>query len=73
MGDVLIDAGQLQAAAEAEYRRRLLESPDSSSGHTKLANALLRQQKLPEAGAELREALRIEPNSSGPIATWDGC
>jgi len=62
MGDVLMDAGQLQGA-ETEYRKALATNTDSSPGHTKLANALLRQQKLPEAGAELREALRIDPKS----------
>jgi tetratricopeptide (TPR) repeat protein len=62
MGDVLMDAGQLQAA-EAAYRKALLGGPGSSAGHTRLANALLVQERMPEAGAELREALRIDPNS----------
>jgi len=62
IGDVLLDASQLQDA-EKEYRTALAANADSSPGHIKLANALLRQQKLPEAGDELREALRIDPAS----------
>ena len=60
MGDVLMDAGQPQAA-EAEYRKALQGNAGLSAGHTKLANALLAQQRMPEAGTELREALRIDP------------
>lgn len=62
VGDVLMDAGQPQAA-EAEYRKALQGNAGSSAGHTKLANALLAQQQIPEAAAELREALRIDPAS----------
>jgi tetratricopeptide (TPR) repeat protein len=60
MGDVLMDAGQDEAAA-AEYRKALLGIPGSSSGHTRLANTLRFQGRLEEAVAELREALRMDP------------
>src|SRR6185369_10061105 len=68
IGDVLTDAGDIEAA-EAEYRKALSGNPGSSSGLTKLANVLRLEGKLPEAVAELREALRIDPNS--PAAHTD--
>jgi tetratricopeptide (TPR) repeat protein len=68
MGDVLADAGQPEAAG-AEYRKALSVNANSSSGHTRLANALRLEGKLPEAVAELREALRIDSNS--PAAHTD--
>jgi tetratricopeptide (TPR) repeat protein len=63
MGDVLMDAGQDDAAI-AEYRKALRGTPDSSSGHLKLANALRFQGQLADAVAELREALRKDPSSA---------
>ena len=66
-------------AAEAEYRKALSGNPSSSLGHIKLANALLSEGKLPDAIAELREALRIDPMSAAahtdpitttPATTW---
>ncbi|MEO8257466.1 MAG: tetratricopeptide repeat protein [Acidobacteriota bacterium] len=63
MGDVLMDAGQSEAAAAA-YRKGLAANPESSAGHIKLANTLRFEGKLSEAVAELREALRIDANSA---------
>lgn len=62
MGDVLMDAGEVEAA-EAEYRKALSGNSGSGSGHTRLANVLRLEGELPEAIAELREALRLDPKS----------
>jgi tetratricopeptide (TPR) repeat protein len=63
MGDLLVDAGEPEAA-EAEYRKALLADPDSSSVRTRLAEALRLQGQFAEAIAELREAIRIEPGAA---------
>jgi len=63
MGDVLAITDEWEAA-EAEYRKALQESSDSSSGHIRLAGALRQKGKNPEAIAELREAIRLQPNSA---------
>jgi tetratricopeptide (TPR) repeat protein len=62
MGDVLIDASELERA-EAEYRTAILAHADSASEHSKLGNALLLQSKFTEAQTELREALRLDARS----------
>jgi tetratricopeptide (TPR) repeat protein len=64
MGDTLIEAGHPPEAAEAAYRQALLLAPASSSAHIKLAEALRREDRLPEAVAELREALRLDASSA---------
>ena len=58
MGDVLADADDVEGAA-AEYRKGLGADPQSSAGHARLANALRAGGNLPEAVAELREAIRL--------------
>jgi tetratricopeptide (TPR) repeat protein len=63
MGDLLIDAGEPEAA-EAEYRKALLADSDSSSVRTRLAEALRLQGKFADAIAELREAIRLEPGAA---------
>jgi len=60
MGDILIDALEPEAA-EAEFRKALSVRADSSSGRTKLAEALRLQGKFDEAVMELREVVRVEP------------
>jgi tetratricopeptide (TPR) repeat protein len=67
LGDLLIDAQQPEAA-EAEYRKALAGTTDSSAGHTKLAEALRLQGGFDEAVAELREALRLAPGFSRAYA-----
>jgi len=62
MGDVLIDARELETA-EAEYRTALAANPNASSGHWRLGNALLLQSEFTEAEAELREAIRLDGRS----------
>jgi tetratricopeptide (TPR) repeat protein len=62
MGDVLIDARELETA-EAEYRKALAANPNSSSGHWRLGNALLLQSEFTNAEAELREAIRLDSRS----------
>jgi tetratricopeptide (TPR) repeat protein len=63
MGDVWLDARQLQSA-ETEYRKALSGDPDSGAAeHTKLAETLRLQGKFPEAVAELKEALHRQSNS----------
>jgi tetratricopeptide (TPR) repeat protein len=62
MGDVLVDARELETA-EAEYRTALTADSSSSSGHWRLGNALLLQSELTEAEAEFREALRLDGRS----------
>jgi tetratricopeptide (TPR) repeat protein len=63
MGDVLSDAGDVEAA-ETEYRKALAIDSASSFGHARLAGALRLKGNLSEAIAELREALRIDPASA---------
>jgi tetratricopeptide (TPR) repeat protein len=63
MGDLALDALEPEAA-EAEFRKARLVEAESSSGRTKLAEALRLQGKFDEAVAELREALRINPKSA---------
>jgi tetratricopeptide (TPR) repeat protein len=60
MGDILVDALEPEAA-EAEFRKALSVRTDSSSGRTKLAEALRLQGKFDEAVMELREVVRVEP------------
>jgi len=60
MGDILVDALEPEAA-EAEFRKALSVRADSSSGRTKLAEALRLQGKFDEAVTELREVVRVEP------------
>ena len=60
MGDILVDALEPEAA-EAEFRKALSVRADSSSGRTKLAEALRLQGKFDEAVMELREVVRVEP------------
>lgn len=62
MGDLLIDAADAEAA-EAEFREALTGEP-SALLRTKLAEALRLQGRFPEAVAELREAIRLEPGSA---------
>ena len=64
MGDMLLDAGQPEAA-EAEYRKALAASQNSSIAHHKLAEVLRLQGKFDESIAELRETLRLNPKSAG--------
>jgi len=62
MGDLLIDASEPEAA-EVEFRKALAGG-DSASVRTKLAETLRLQGEFPEAIAELREAIRLEPSSA---------
>ena len=63
MGDLFLDALEPEAAEEEFRKARSVES-ESSTGRTKLAEALRLQGKFDEAIAELREALRIDPASA---------
>jgi tetratricopeptide (TPR) repeat protein len=63
MGDVLVDAQELDAAA-TEYRKALEMNPDSSWNHARLGNALLLDGSLGEAQSELREALGLDASSA---------
>jgi tetratricopeptide (TPR) repeat protein len=63
MGDLFLDALEPEAA-EAEFRKARLVEAESSSGRTKLAEALRLQGKFDEAIVELRAALRIDPSSA---------
>ena len=63
MGDLALDALEPEAA-EAEFRQARSVDAESSSGRTKLAEALRLQGRFDEAIAELREALRIDPASA---------
>jgi tetratricopeptide (TPR) repeat protein len=62
LGDFYLDDLEPEAA-EAEFRKARLVDAESSSGRTKLAEALRLQGKFDEAVVELREALRIDPRS----------
>jgi tetratricopeptide (TPR) repeat protein len=62
-GDVLVDAGQPEAA-EQEYRRAVRLDPESTDARVKLAEALRLQGKGLEAVAELRRALRVDAKSA---------
>jgi tetratricopeptide (TPR) repeat protein len=68
MGDVLLDAGDVEPAI-TEYRKALAMNPNSSSGHAKLANALREDGEVLQATAEIKEALRLDPNS--PVSHTD--
>jgi tetratricopeptide (TPR) repeat protein len=63
MGDFYLDALEPEAA-EAEFRKARLVEPASSSGRTKLAEALRLQGRFDEAVTELNEALRLDPASA---------
>ena len=63
MGDMLLDAGQPEAA-EVEYRKALAADQDSSLAHHKFAEVLRLQGKFTESIAELRETLRLNPKSA---------
>lgn len=63
MGDLFLDSLEPEAAEEEFLKARSVE-PDSSSGRTKLAEALRLQGRFDEAVDELREALRIDPKSA---------
>jgi len=63
LGDLFLDELEPEAA-EAEFRKARLVDAESSSGRTKLAEALRLQGKFDEAIAELRSALRIDPKSA---------
>jgi tetratricopeptide (TPR) repeat protein len=60
MGDLHLDALEPEAAEEHFREARSVE-PQSSSGRTKLAEALRLQGRFDEAVDELRAALRIDP------------
>jgi tetratricopeptide (TPR) repeat protein len=60
MGDVLVEAEQVETA-EAEYRRALTAAAPSSIGRTKLAAALRLQGEMAKALAELEAARRLDP------------
>jgi len=62
LGDLLIDAQQLEAA-EAEFTKALARA-NTGAFQTKLAEALRLQGKFDEAVAALREALRLEATSA---------
>ena len=59
LGDLQVEARQPEAA-EAAFRQSLAAA-DTAAGRTRLAEALRLQGKFPEAIAELREAIRIDP------------
>jgi tetratricopeptide (TPR) repeat protein len=61
MGDVLTDAKDLDAA-EAEYRKGIALA-DSAWAHARLGNALLLDGAFADAETQLREALRLDPQS----------
>ena len=63
LGDFFLDALEPEAA-EVEFRKARLVDAESSSGRTKLAEALRLQGRFDEAIAELRAALRIDPSSA---------
>jgi len=66
MGDVLIDARELETA-EAEYRKAFSGNPGNSGSallHGKLGNALLLQSKFGDAQAELRESIRLDATAA---------
>jgi tetratricopeptide (TPR) repeat protein len=63
LGDFFLDALEPEAA-EVEFRKARLVDAESSSGRTKLAEALRLQGQFDEAIAELRAALRIDPSSA---------
>jgi tetratricopeptide (TPR) repeat protein len=59
MGDLAVEAREPDAA-EAEFRKAVLAA-DSAMARTRLAEALRLQGKFPDAIAQLREAIRIDP------------
>ena len=63
------EAGETLEAAVVAGREAIRLKPDAASAHANLARALLRQDKLDEAIAELRTVKRLEPNHS---FTWPG-
>lgn len=63
MGDFYLDDLEPEAA-EAEFRKARQVEPASSSGRTKLAEALRLQGRFDEAVTELNEALRLDPSSA---------
>jgi tetratricopeptide (TPR) repeat protein len=63
MGDLFLDALEPEAAEE-EFRKARSVDADSSTGRTKLAEALRLQGRFDEAVDELREALRLDPKSA---------
>jgi tetratricopeptide (TPR) repeat protein len=63
MGDLFLDVLEPESA-EAEFRKARLVDPESSSGRTKLAEALRLQGRFDEAIDELRAVLRIDQASA---------
>jgi tetratricopeptide (TPR) repeat protein len=64
MGDALMESDQPLEIAEQEYRQALVLSPASTAARVKLAEAIRREGRTPEAVTELREAVRRDPNSA---------
>lgn len=68
---ILDNIGSLQseqcqyAAAERSFRASI-ESKDHALAHANLADCLLRQNRVPDARAHIRLALKKDPNSVGP-------
>lgn len=63
MGDLHLDALEPEAAEE-HFREARKVDAESSTGRTKLAEALRLQGRFDEAIDELKEALRIDPKSA---------
>jgi tetratricopeptide (TPR) repeat protein len=63
MGDLFLDALEPDAAEE-HFRKARSVDAESSTGRTKLAEALRLQGRFDEAVDELHEALRIDPKSA---------
>jgi hypothetical protein len=57
-----------RGAAEQAFRAAIAARPDHAGGHTLLALALVRQERLAEARAELDEALDREPTAGDALA-----
>jgi predicted CXXCH cytochrome family protein len=64
LGTTLTTAGQLDGAARALERARIL-APKEPAVLEAIANLLARQGKLPEAVATLQAALALDPESAG--------
>lgn len=63
MGDLYLDVLE-PVAAEEQFRKARSVDAASSTGRTKLAEALRLQGRFDEAVTELQEALRIDPKSA---------
>ena len=71
-GSSLSGPGRIQGDPVARWKMIIEQNPDSAPAHFALAQTYFEQQKFPEAEAEFKKVVELEPkNARGPVLSWD--